>query len=114
MSLCVEDELEFDDLILGEIDVFSFNFGRLLRVGEVCVAPIDMSISVLSGDDPAPNDMVQGVPGLDDASQVASVSLKGLVSGVRYCVAMECDTDQGRHLIIPGRVAVVAPCQVAA
>lgn len=104
---CDSDKL-FDDLTLNETDLFSFDFTALLAAAETINTPT-ITATVLSGTDPAPSNIIIGAPSLDATAKIASVLIKGLVSGVTYCLAMKA-LQGSRELIVTGQVTVVAAC----
>lgn len=108
MSAC--DEIAtFDDLIVGESDIFSFNFSDVLDDSEILSNPV-ITVSVINGVDLDPSALITGFPGLDASKKTVSVMLTGSVSGVTYCISAIADTNRGRQPIVAGRVKVIMGC----
>lgn len=104
-----QDSEAFDDLLLNEQDIFSFDFASIgLASPPDSISNATIAITVIDGVDPNPADIKINGPTI--TGLIASVVLKGLVANVTYCLLMEVDASGGRKLKMPGRLRVVPPC----
>lgn len=100
---------EFPDIILGEQDVFSFDYAsRGLVPGVDTIENPTVIVSLLDGSDPAPQNIVVDGPTI---SGLIVSFLMDTQAKAKYCLTAFADAQPGgRRIAMPGTVRVVSPC----
>jgi hypothetical protein len=103
-----------DTVVLAGSDYWiPFDFTERLRAGSV-VIDAEASVTVLTGDDPSPGDIVQDVT-VD--GYLVSVRVLAAIPGIVYCVLVTLTANKAGDLLpvllkLSKRVRVTAPCNL--
>lgn len=100
--------LLWGDKNFSEILPYSVEFSDRLLVGETIVTP-EITILVLSGDDPSPEDLLGTVipPAVNADGDTITFTLKEGIPGVIYLVVVAAAISSGNLYIKVGKLAVV-------
>jgi hypothetical protein len=102
------------DVLAGSDYWIPFDFTDKVRSGSV-VIDAEASVTVLTGDDPAPQDLVVGDPEVD--GYTIWLRVQGTVANVTYCVVCTIGANKAGDLLpvvlkLSRRVRVTLPCAV--
>lgn len=99
----------FDDLLVNEVDAFSFDFTEKLRDGETMVNTA-INVCVINGADSSPVNIVKSDIDMNMGGMIASVLISSGIPNAGYMLAMKTNTNMGRTLIVEGSVRVMPAC----
>lgn len=87
--------------------VVNVPFADLLSVGET-ISSLTVTITVYSGADPTPSNVLYGVPTTDSTNLIAIFTLTGGVVGVTYIVSVLVTGSTGSIVQKQGYLSIVA------
>lgn len=81
-------------------------FSDMIGNGEIVIAVV-VTITVYSGIDPTPANVLLGVPTIDATNTIAIFTLTGGVSGVTYIVAVQATGSSSNVAVKEGYLTVI-------
>jgi hypothetical protein len=83
-----------------EVIVLTCDFGPDLAAGETLNAPPTVTVTVASGADASPGDVLDGAAQLDASTTKVLQKVKGGVDDTNYRVKVKATTSDGRTLVL--------------
>lgn len=92
--------------LIGESLTVNVPFADMLGNGEIVIAVV-VSITVFSGSDPTPSNVLLGVPTIDPTNTIAIFTLTGGVSGVTYIIAVQATGSSSNVAVKEGYLTII-------